>query len=104
MVLWDEWGSMKTAPIGDNMSKVEDILLENGYEGTKYLTSFDYEDAFIGVTFDGRAVYDYDLMVEWLMNHEKFTQEEAVEWIDYNTIRALPYMGDDSPVIIYRLE
>lgn len=22
-------------------------------------------------------------------------------WIDYNTIRALPYMGPDGPVVLY---
>ena len=47
--------------------KAEEKLLENGYEGVKYLTDFSYDTALIGVTHDDRAVYDYDLMVEWLM-------------------------------------
>lgn len=25
---------------------------------------------------------------------------QAIEWIDYNTKRALPYMGDKAPIII----
>ncbi len=80
----------------------EEKLLENGYEGTKYLTDFSYDDALIGVTDDGRAVYDYDLMVEWLMDTEGWSEEDAIDWIDYNTIRALPYMGPDGPLILHR--
>lgn len=81
----------------------EERLLENGYEGIKYLTNYSYDDALIGVTSDDRAVYDYELMVEWLINSEDFTEEEARDWIDYNTLRALPYMGEGAPVILYPL-
>ena len=63
---------------------------------------FSYDSALIGVSHDDRAIYDYDLMVEWLMEDQGFTEEEAVEWIDYNTIRALPYMGADGPIVLYR--
>lgn len=80
----------------------EQKLLDNGYEGTKYLSYYSYDDALIGVTCDGRAVYDYDRMVEWLMRTECFSEEDAKEWVDYNTLRALPYMGDDGPIVIYQ--
>ena len=30
-----------------------------------------------------------------------FSEEDAREWIDYNTIRALPYFGSDAPVILF---
>jgi hypothetical protein len=82
----------------------EDRLLENGYDGVKYLTNYSYDNALIGVTDDGRAVYDYELMVEWLMEQEDWSYEEAAEWVDCNTLRALPYMGEDAPVVINRLE
>ncbi len=80
----------------------EKKLLDNGYEGVKYLTNFSYDSALIGVSHDDRAIYDYDLMVEWLIDEEAFTEEEAIEWIDYNTIRALPYMGEDGPIVLHR--
>lgn len=83
---------------------VEEKLLENGYENVKYLTNFSYDTALIGVTDDNRAVYDFDKMVEWLIEVERFTYEESVEWIEYNTIRALPYFGEDAPIIMYPLE
>lgn len=83
---------------------IEEVLLEEGYEGVKFLTNYDYETALVGVSTTGRTVYDYNRMVVWLMEHEGFTEEEAVEWIDYNTLRAIPYMGPDGPIIYYPLE
>lgn len=60
-------------------------------------------DALVGVTEDGRAVYDYDKMVAWLAVAWGITQEEAAEWIEYNTIGALPNAGPLGPVIMYSL-
>ena len=88
----------------NNNETAEQILLDNGYEGIKYLTNFSYDSALIGVTHDERAVYDYELMVECLIQTEGFTDIEAREWIDYNTIRALGYMGEDGPIVMYGLE
>ena len=82
---------------------IEERLIENGYEGVKFLTDFSYDKAVIGVSEDNRVVYDYEKMVEWLMEEEKMTEEEAAEWIDYNTIRALPYFGEGAPIIVYPL-
>lgn len=82
----------------------EEKILEAGYEDVILLDNYSYDDALIGVTEDGRAVYDYDKMVTWLVETEGFTELEAVEWIDYNTIRALPYMGEGAPLIMYPLQ
>lgn len=38
----------------------EERLLDAGYEGIKYLTNYSYDDALIGVSGDGRAIYDYE--------------------------------------------
>lgn len=83
--------------------KAEDKLVENGYDNVVYLTNYSYDDALIGCTHDGRAVYDYDKMVEWLMKEDpEWTCEDCIEWIDYNTIRALSYTDNDGPIILYR--
>jgi hypothetical protein len=58
-----------------------------------------YDGSIVGVTTDGRVVYDYDKMVEELMEDEQWSYEEAVEWIDYNTIRALPYAGENGQLL-----
>lgn len=81
----------------------EERLLEYGYEDVKYLVNESYDDALIGVSEDGRAIYDYDKMVDWLVDKYDWTDEEAVEWIEYNTIRALPYFGEGAPIIMFPL-
>lgn len=82
----------------------EEKLIDHGYEGVTILQDFSYDDALIGVSEDGRAIYDFDKMVSWLMRTEGWTQDEAIEWIEYNTIRALPYAGPDAPIIMYPIE
>lgn len=81
----------------------EERLLDAGFEGVKFLTNYSYDDALIGVSHDGRAIYDYNMMIDWLMDKEGWTDNEAVEWIEYNTIRALPYFGEGAPIIMYSL-
>ena len=85
------------------MNSVEEKLRNNEYEDVKYLTDFSYDTALIGVTDDNRAVYDFNKMVEWLIETQNFTDEEAIEWIEENTIRALPYFGQDAPIVMYPL-
>lgn len=60
-----------------------------------------YDNSIIGTTFDGRAIYDFDKMTEELMQDEGWTDQEAIDWIEYNTIRALPYGGEKAPLIVY---
>jgi hypothetical protein len=86
-----------------DMRSAEEKLLDNGYEDIIILKDFSYDSALVGVSDDNRAIYDFDLMVEWLMWTEDFDEIEAVEWIESNTIRALPYMGSGAPIIMYPL-
>ena len=62
-----------------------------------------YDGSIVGVTTDGRVVYDYNKMVEELMQDEEWSYEDAVEWIEYNTIRSLPYAGENGPIIMYSI-
>ena len=62
-----------------------------------------YEDAFVGTTISAFsrkqvALYDYDKCIMILMHDNNWSEEEAVEWFDYNTIGA--WGGDDSPIFI----
>lgn len=82
---------------------VEEKILNAGYEDVIYLVNYGYDDALIGISEDNRAIYDFNKMVEWLMNEEGFDEVEAIEWIEVNTIRALPYMGDGAPIIMHPL-
>ena len=78
-------------------------LLDYGYEDVKYLVNYSYDTALIGVSDDNRAIYDFGLMIEWLVTEQDFSYMEAIEWIEYNTIRGLSLMGEDSPIIMHRI-
>ena len=41
----------------------------------------------------GHVIYSYPRMLEHLVLNDGMTYEEAAEFIDYNTIGSLPYMG-----------
>lgn len=85
------------------MHKVEERLLNAGYDGVIYLVDESYDDALVGVSDDERAIYDFELMVKWLVDKYGFDEIEAIEFIEYNTIRSLSYMGDKAPIIMYKL-
>ena len=63
-----------------------------------------YDNSIIGITLDGRAIYDFDKMVKELMADEGWDEMDATEWIEYNTLRALPYGGDKRPFVVYAEE
>lgn len=63
------------------------------------LSSPSFDNSIIGITTDDRVVYDMDLMIADLMQSEDMTETEAIEFIEYNTIRALSYV-QNSPIII----
>ena len=84
-----------------HIEEILEYLEENGYENVKYLTNYDYSSAFIGVSTDNRAVYDFYKMVDWLIQ-EKICEDEfeAHNLIETHTIPALRYYGNDCPIII----
>jgi len=79
-----------------------ELLEENGYEDVVVFENPSYEGALIGVTSDRRAIYDIEKMVDSLMAESGMTDDEAIEFIDYNTIRACGYIAN-SPVVMYNL-
>ena len=84
-----------------------------------------FEKAIIGYTENNFgnyvAVYNYNEMIDSLAEHinpgvslleldslaEEYSNEsedpvaDAIEWIEYNSMRSLPYMGENAPTIIY---
>ena len=72
-------------------------------EGAIILDNSAFDNSIIGVTLDGRLIYDYDKMIEELIEDDGMSFDEAMEWIDYNTIRALPYFPNP-PYIISKIE
>ena len=81
--------------------EIKDYICDQGYEETIVFENPAFDSAFIGLDTNGRAVYDYDLMVEDLSREDDMTWDDAMEFIEYNTIRALPYMGEMAPIIVH---
>ena len=94
----------KTNSRSEELGKIVWEFQEHGYENFVVLENPDYLEAIQGISEDGRVVYRYSEMVKSLMNEDGMSEEEAVEFIDYNTIRALPYMGEKAPIVFYDRE
>lgn len=83
---------------------IEERLMNAGHEGVVYFVDPSYDDAIIGISHDERVIYDFDKMIECLMKEENMDVIEAIEWIEYNAVRSLPYCGDKAPIIMYPIE
>lgn len=83
--------------------KNREILDDMGYTDSVIFTNSDYDDAIIGVSHDDRVIYDYDKMVEHLMVNDNMTDEEAADFISYDTLRIIPYAGEYAPIVMFGL-
>lgn len=67
----------------------------------KTLLADGFEKAFIGLGRYGNknlAVYDYEKCVLILMKKENWSEEEAIEWMEYNVVGA--WVGEYTPVFV----
>lgn len=69
-------------------------------EGTILLENPAFDNSIIGITSDYRLVYDYDSMVYELAEDEDIEPIDAEDQIGYDTMRAIPYMGEKKPIIL----
>ena len=83
--------------------KNKDILMDQGFENFIIFENPDYDSAIIGITENNQVVYDYEKMIEHLMQEDDISYEEAIDFISYNTIRSLPYAGEGAPIIMYSI-
>lgn len=86
------------------LEELKERLIDLGYEDSIVLENPDYASAVVGVDSNGRVIYDFNLMVDFLVKKDGISSEEAIEFIEYNTIRALPYAGEKCPIIMYPME
>ena len=64
----------------------------------------EFADGCIGITHDYHLVYDYGKLAQSIAEKNNISIEEAIEFIDYNTIRSLPYINNQGllePIIMY---
>lgn len=82
---------------------VAERIEEMGCEDVVIFEHPSYESAFIGISHDNRAVYDFYKMVDYLVEKDNMTYDDAVEFIEYNTIGSI--MGNGTyPIVIYTME
>lgn len=66
-------------------------------------TNPSYDTAIIGTTQDGNLVYDYEKMITCLL--EDMSEEEAIDFIGYNTLEILPTIPiENRPTILYQTD
>lgn len=82
------------------IDSLKDYLCELGHEDAVVLEAPDYLSAIVGVSEDGRVIYSYHKMLQHLVLNDGMTYEEAAEFVDFNTLGALPYMGEKRPIIL----
>lgn len=58
----------------------------------------DLDDAIIGISIDNRVVYGLNKMM-LLFQTMGMSEDEAMEWIDYNILSA--YVGEYTPIHIW---
>lgn len=82
-----------------------DLLFELGLEDSVVFEHPDYDSVIIGYDAnDSRVIYDFEKMVEHLMRVDDISYEDAVDFINYNTLRALPYAGSNGPIVLMSIE
>lgn len=86
-----------------DVKELKDLLNELEYKDTVVFENPSYLKAIIGLSDDGALCYSYEKMIECLMEEDGMDYEGAMEFIDYNTIRALPYASSMGirPVVVY---
>lgn len=89
---------------------LRDKMCENEFENSIVYDCPSFDNSIIGIDVNGKTIYAYPLMVDEYVKdeygnpmptypNEDLTEDEfyekrteAMEFIDYNTIRATPYM------------
>lgn len=86
-----------------NSQELHEWLCEHEHLDTSTFGEY-YLSAIIGITVEGNLVYSYSKMVEQEMEDYDISLDDAVEYINYNAIRTVPYMKDKPPVIVYDMD
>ena len=66
------------------------------------LTADGCDDAVIGIDVQSyRMVYSQEKCISILMERDGMPYDEAVEWFEYNTLRASLYVEEMAPIYVY---
>tara|TARA_R110000751_G_scaffold209594_1_gene313489 strand:+ start:1882 stop:2169 length:288 start_codon:yes stop_codon:yes gene_type:complete len=79
-----------------NHDKILEIVKEHYPEA---LIADGFNSAIVGYTNEGKLVYRVAKMIDILMTRDEMSEEDAMEYIDYNVLGA--YVGEMTPIYIY---
>ena len=82
--------------------KIRKEIVEREFNETILFDNPSFDNSIIGYTDDEKVIYDYEKMIEEFAEENGCSIYEAIDFIDYNTVRSLPYAGDKAPRIMYR--
>lgn len=86
-------------------NELRDIINSDAdLQGAIILDNPSFDNSIVGKSLDGRLIYSYDKMVEEMVKDDAVEYVDAMEFIDYNTFRALPYMGEKAPIILLGID
>jgi len=80
--------------------KIAQALQAVGFEDV--LTADGLDDAMVGITINGIAVYDADKCVEVMARDNDMSTEEADEFLWFNTFTA--HVGEKTPIFVYNID
>lgn len=80
--------------------ELRDTIAEMYGDGVMVFDNPSFDNSIIGVSENGQVIYDYDSMVLELMDDDNIGEDDAIDFIDYNTIRSLAYQREPKPVIL----
>ncbi len=65
------------------------------------------DESIIGWAYDWHSqnyvvVYDYNKMVRKMMDQNRWTYEDARDYVDFNIVGA--YLGEQTPIVMYELK
>lgn len=81
---------------------VKQLIKDYEYEDIVIFSNPSYASAFLGISEDNRAIYDYNEMIKFLCKNDKINELDAIEFIEFNTLRALPYY-ENSPIVLHKI-
>ena len=84
----------------EELRKSLETYRKENEQGLEMFENPSYDKSIVGISSSGQLVYDYEKMVEEFMEDNNCDYDEAVDFIDYNTMRSLPYEGEYRPIVI----
>ena len=76
---------------------IKDFILEQYADSEDVLFADGFDEAIIGFSpNDWRVVYSRELCIQILMKDDDTPEEEAIDFLEYNTFNA--YIGEKTPI------